>query len=112
MFHPSWRKTRVPLGRTSSERAKLGNFATPPVNHDGIFPQWTVSFNLAPGPLEQELSPSRRLQQRLAIGSMELVRGQWLAALAGDSRKSFIGQIRSPFVMALFCGLHVLGVLL
>jgi multidrug efflux pump len=78
------------------------------VNHDGLFPAVTVSFNLAPGiPLEQATSAIEKLQQRLAMP--RTVRGSF-AGTAGDFKKSLIEQI-VLVVMALFAVYIVLGVL-
>src|SRR6267154_157228 len=78
------------------------------VNHDGLFPAVTVSFNLAPGiPLEQATSAIEKLQQRLAMP--RTVRGSF-AGTAGDFKKSLIDQI-VLVVMALFAVYIVLGVL-
>jgi multidrug efflux pump len=78
------------------------------VNHDGLFPAVTVSFNLAPGvPLEQTTIAIEKLQQRLAMP--RTVRGSF-AGTAGDFKKSLIDQI-VLIVMALFAVYIVLGVL-
>jgi multidrug efflux pump len=78
------------------------------VNHDGLFPAVTVSFNLAPGvPLEQATIAIEKLQQRLAMP--RTVRGSF-AGTAGDFKKSLIDQI-VLVVMALFAVYIVLGVL-
>jgi len=78
------------------------------VNHDGLFPAVTVSFNLAPGvPLEQATVAIEKLQQRLAMP--RTVRGSF-AGTAGDFKKSLIDQI-VLLVMALFAVYIVLGVL-
>jgi multidrug efflux pump len=78
------------------------------VNHDGLFPAVTASFNLAPGvPLEQATIAIEKLQQRLAMP--RTVRGNF-AGTAGDFKKSLIGQI-TLIVMALFAVYIVLGVL-
>jgi multidrug efflux pump len=78
------------------------------VNHDGLFPAVTVSFNLAPGvPLEQATIAIEKLQQRLAMP--RTVRGSF-AGTAGDFKKSLIDQI-VLIVMALFAVYIVLGVL-
>jgi multidrug efflux pump len=78
------------------------------VNHDGLFPAVTASFNLAPGvPLEQATIAIEKLQQRLAMP--RTVRGNF-AGTAGDFKKSLIGQI-ALIVMALFAVYIVLGVL-
>jgi multidrug efflux pump len=78
------------------------------VNHDGLFPAVTVSFNLAPGfPLEQATIAIEKLQQRLAMP--RTVRGSF-AGTAGDFKKSLIDQI-VLLVMAFFAVYIVLGVL-
>ncbi len=78
------------------------------VNHDGLFPAVTVSFNLAPGvPLEQATIAIEKLQQRLAMPRTVL--GSF-AGTAGDFKKSLIDQI-VLVVMALFAVYIVLGVL-
>jgi len=78
------------------------------VNHDGLFPAVTVSFNLAPGvPLEQATTAIEKLQQRLAMP--RTVRGSF-AGTAGDFKKSLIDQM-VLVVMALFAVYIVLGVL-
>jgi multidrug efflux pump len=78
------------------------------VNHDGLFPAVTVSFNLAPGvPLEQATIAIEKVQQRLAMP--RTVRGSF-AGTAGDFKKSLIDQI-VLVVMALFAVYIVLGVL-
>jgi multidrug efflux pump len=78
------------------------------VNHDGLFPAVTVSFNLAPGvPLEQATIAIEKSQQRLAMP--RTVRGSF-AGTAGDFKKSLIDQILL-IVMALFAVYIVLGVL-
>jgi multidrug efflux pump len=78
------------------------------VNHDGLFPAVTASFNLASGvPLEQATIAIEKLQQRLAMP--RTVRGNF-AGTAGDFKKSLIGQI-ALIVMALFAVYIVLGVL-
>jgi multidrug efflux pump len=78
------------------------------VNHDGLFPAVTVSFNLAPGfLLEQATIAIENLQQRLAMP--RTVRGSF-AGTAGDFKKSLIDQI-VLIVMALFAVYIVLGVL-
>jgi multidrug efflux pump len=69
------------------------------INHDGLFPAVTVSFNLAPGvSLQQATVAIERLQQRLAMP--RTVRGGFAGA-AGDFKKSLIDQI-VLVVMALF----------
>ncbi len=78
------------------------------VNHDGLFPAVTVSFNLAPGvPLEQATIAIEKLQQRLAMP--RTVRGSF-AGTAGDFKKSLIDQI-VLVVMALLAVYIVLGIL-
>jgi multidrug efflux pump len=78
------------------------------INHDGLFPAVTVSFNLAPGvPLQQATAAIEKLQQRLAMP--RTVRGGF-AGTAGDFKKSLIDQI-VLVVMALFAVYIVLGVL-
>jgi multidrug efflux pump len=102
--HPSGGNS-VPLGafvRTANSTSPLS------VNHDGLFPAVTVSFNLAPGvPLEQATIAIEKLQQRLAMP--RTVRGSF-AGTAGDFKKSLIDQI-VLIVMALFAVYIVLGVL-
>jgi len=102
--HPSGGNT-VPLDafvRTANSTSPLL------VNHDGLFPAVTVSFNLAPGvPLEQATIAIEKLQQRLAMP--RTVRGSF-AGTAGDFKKSLIDQI-VLVVMALFAVYIVLGVL-
>jgi multidrug efflux pump len=78
------------------------------INHDGLFPAVTVSFNLAPGvSLQQATVAVEKLQQRLAMP--RTVRGGF-AGTAGDFKKSLIDQI-VLVVMALFAVYIVLGVL-
>src|ERR1700751_3323487 len=62
--HPSGGNS-VPLASI----ARIANSTSPlSVNHDGVFPAVTVSFNLAPGvPLEQATIAIENLQQRLAM---------------------------------------------
>jgi multidrug efflux pump len=102
--HPSGGNS-VPLDafvRTANSTSPLS------VNHDGLFPAVTVSFNLAPGvPLEQATVAIEKLQQRLAMP--RTVRGSF-AGTAGDFKKSLIDQI-VLIVMALFAVYIVLGVL-
>jgi multidrug efflux pump len=102
--HPSGGNT-VPLDalvRTANSTSPLQ------VNHDGLFPAVTVSFNLAPGvPLEQATTAIEKLQQRLAMP--RTVRGSF-AGTAGDFKKSLIDQI-VLVVMALLAVYIVLGVL-
>jgi multidrug efflux pump len=77
------------------------------INHDGLFPAVTVSFNLAPGVSLQATVAIERLQQRLAMP--RTVRGGF-AGTAGDFKKSLIDQV-VLVVMALFGVYIVLGVL-
>jgi multidrug efflux pump len=78
------------------------------INHDGLFPAVTVSFNLATGvSLQQATIAIERLQQRL--GLPRTVRGGF-AGTAGDFKKSLVNQI-VLIVMALFAVYIVLGVL-
>jgi multidrug efflux pump len=78
------------------------------INHDGLFPAVTVSFNLAPGAsLQQATIAIEKLQQRLALP--RTVRGRF-AGTAGDFKKSLVDQI-VLIVMALFAVYIVLGVL-
>jgi multidrug efflux pump len=102
--HPSGGNT-VPLDafvRTANSTSPLL------VNHDGLFPAVTVSFNLAPGvPLEQATIAIEKVQQRLAMP--RTVRGSF-AGTAGDFKKSLVDQI-VLVVMALFAVYIVLGVL-
>jgi multidrug efflux pump len=78
------------------------------VNHDGLFPAVTISFNLAPGvSLGQATVTIERLQQRLALPPT--VRGGF-AGTAGDFKKSLLDQI-VLIVMSLFAVYIVLGVL-
>jgi multidrug efflux pump len=78
------------------------------INHDGLFPAVTVSFNLAPGvPLQQATIAIEKLQQRL--GLPRTVRGGF-AGTAADFKKSLIDQI-ILIVMALFAVYIVLGIL-
>jgi multidrug efflux pump len=78
------------------------------VNHDGLFPAVTISFNLAPGvSLGQATIAIERLQQRLAMPIT--VRGGFTGT-AGDFEKSLVDQI-GLIVMALFAVYIVLGVL-
>jgi multidrug efflux pump len=88
---------------------RIANSTSPlSVNHDGLFPAVTVSFNLAPVvPLEQATIAIEKLQQRLAMP--RTVRGSF-AGTAGDFKKSLIDQI-VLLVMALFAVYIVLGVL-
>jgi multidrug efflux pump len=102
--HPSGGNS-VPLDafvRTANRTSPLS------VNHDGLFPAVTVSFNLAPGvPLDRATIAIEKLQQRLAMP--RTVRGSF-AGTAGDFKKSLIDQI-VLIVMALFAVYIVLGVL-
>jgi multidrug efflux pump len=78
------------------------------INHDGLFPAVTVSFNLAPGvSLQQATLVIEKLQQRLSMP--RTVRGGF-AGTAGDFKKSLIDQI-VLIVMALVAVYIVLGVL-
>jgi multidrug efflux pump len=114
--------TRSPLGMKSIYVHPAGGNSVPldafvrtanstsplSVNHDGLFPAVTVSFNLTPGvPLEQATIAIEKLQQRLAMP--RTVRGSF-AGTAGDFKKSLIDQI-VLLVMALFAVYIVLGVL-
>ena len=102
--HPSGGNA-VPLGafvKTTTSTSPLA------INHDGLFPAVTVSFNLAPGiSLQQATVAIEKLQQRLAMP--RTVRGGF-AGTAGDFKKSLIDQI-VLVVMALFAVYIVLGVL-
>src|SRR3984893_623472 len=102
--HPSGGNT-VPLDafvRTANSTSPLL------VNHDGLFPAVTVSFNLAPGiPLEQATIAIEKLQQRLAMP--RTVHGSF-AGTDGDFKKSLIDQI-VLIVIELFEDYIVLGVL-
>jgi multidrug efflux pump len=102
--HPSGGNS-VPLDSI----ARIANSTSPlSVNHDGVFPAVTVSFNLAPGvPLEQATIAIEKLQQRLA--PPRSVRGSFTGT-AGDFKKSLIDQM-VLIVMALFAVYIVLGVL-
>jgi multidrug efflux pump len=78
------------------------------VNHSGLFPSVTVSFNLAPGvSLGQATAAIEQLQQRLALP--QTVRGGF-AGTAGDFKKSLIDQI-VLIVMAVLAVYIVLGIL-
>ncbi|WP_035352396.1 efflux RND transporter permease subunit [Edaphobacter aggregans] len=103
-IHPSDGNT-VPLDafvKTTNSTSPLS------INHDGLFPAVTVSFNLAPGVfLQQATIAVEKLQQRLAMP--RTVRGGF-AGTAGDFKKSLIDQI-VLVVMALFAVYIVLGVL-
>jgi multidrug efflux pump len=103
-LHPSGGNA-VPLDalvRTANSTSPLS------VNHDGLFPAVTMSFNLAPGvPLEQATIAIDKLQQRLAMP--RTVRGGFVGT-AGDFKKSLIDQM-VLVMMALFAVYIVLGVL-
>ena len=78
------------------------------INHDGLFPAVTVSFNLAPGAsLQKATVVIEKLQQRLAMP--RTVRGGFVGT-AGDFKKSLLDQI-VLIAMALFAVYIVLGVL-
>jgi multidrug efflux pump len=78
------------------------------INHDGLFPAVTVSFNLAPGvSLQQATTVIEQLQQRL--GLPRTVRGGF-AGTAKDFEKSALNQIILVF-MALAAVYIVLGIL-
>jgi multidrug efflux pump len=78
------------------------------VNHDGLFPAVTVSFNLAPGvSLGQATVAIEQLQQRLAMP--RTVRGGF-PGTAGAFNKSAVNMI-VLVAMALFAVYIVLGVL-
>jgi multidrug efflux pump len=78
------------------------------INHDGLFPAVTVSFNLAPGvPLQQATVVIEKLQQKL--GLPPTVRGGF-AGTAKDFKKSALDQI-VLILMALAAVYIVLGVL-
>jgi multidrug efflux pump len=102
--HPSGGNA-VPLGafvKTTNSTSPLS------INHDGLFPAVTVSFNLAPGvSLQQATVVIEKLQQRFAMP--RTVRGGF-AGSAADFRKSLIDQI-VLVVMALFAVYIALGVL-
>jgi multidrug efflux pump len=102
--HPS-SGTPVPLDAF----ARLTKSTSPlAVNHDGLFPAVTVSFNLAPGAsLGQATVAIEQLQQRL--GLPQTVRGSF-PGTAGALNKSLIDMI-VLVVMALFAVYIVLGVL-
>src|SRR5258708_35029975 len=77
------------------------------INHDGLFPAVTVSFNLAPGvSLQQATVAIERLQQRLAMP--RTVRGGF-AGTAGGFKKALIVQVVLG-VIALFGVFIVFGV--
>jgi len=114
--------TRSPLGMNSiyvhpsgGSVVPVGAFArttnsTSPllINHDGLFPAVTVSFNLAPGvSLQQATVVIEKLQQKL--GLPRTVRGGF-AGTAKDFKKSALDQI-VLIVMALAAVYIVLGVL-
>jgi len=114
--------TRSPLGMNSvyvhpsgGSVVPVGAFArttnsTSPllINHDGLFPAATVSFNLAPGvSLQQATVVIEKLQQKL--GLPRTVRGGF-AGTAKDFKKSALDQI-VLIVMALAAVYIVLGVL-
>jgi multidrug efflux pump len=103
-IHPSGGNT-VPLDafvKTTNSTSPLS------INHDGLFPAVTVSFNLAPGvSLQQATIAIETLQQRIAMP--RTVRSGF-AGTAGDFKKSLIDQI-VLVVMALFAVYIVLGVL-
>jgi multidrug efflux pump len=102
--HPS-SGTPVPLDAF----ARLTESTAPlTVNHDGLFPAVTVSFNLAPGvSLGQATMAIEQLQQRLAMP--RTVRGGF-PGTAGAFNKSAVDMI-VLVVMALFAVYIVLGVL-
>ena len=78
------------------------------INHDGLFPAVTVSFNLAPGvSLQQATVVIEKLQQKL--GLPRTVRGGF-AGTAKDFKKSALDQ-SVLIVMALAAVYIVLGVL-
>src|SRR5579863_3411997 len=78
------------------------------INHDGLFPAVTVSFNLAPGvSLQQATVVIEKVQQKL--GLPRTIRGGF-AGTAKDFKKSAIDQI-VLIVMALAGVYIVLGVL-
>jgi multidrug efflux pump len=114
--------TQSPLGMNSIYVHPAGGNAVPldafvrttnstsplSINHDGLFPAVTVSFNLAPGvSLQRATVAIEQLQQRLAMP--RTVRGSF-AGTAGDFKKSLIDQI-VLVVMALSAVYIVLGVL-
>src|SRR5258708_28791279 len=69
------------------------------INHDGLFPAVTVSFNLAPGvSLQQATVAIEKLQQRLAMSST--VR-EGFSGTAGNFQNSLIAQLLLLF-MAFF----------
>jgi multidrug efflux pump len=78
------------------------------INHDGLFPAVTVSFNLATSiSLQHATLAIEKLQQRL--GLPRTVRGGFTGT-AGDFKKSLVNQILL-IVMAFFAVYIVLGVL-
>jgi len=114
--------TRSPLGMNSiyvhpsggsvvpvSAFARTTNSTSPLlINHDGLFPAVTVSFNLAPGvSLQQATVVIEKLQQKL--GLPRTVRGGF-AGTAKDFKRSALDQI-VLIVMALAAVYIVLGVL-
>jgi multidrug efflux pump len=114
--------TQSPLGMNSIYVHPAGGNAVPldafvrttnstsplSINHDGLFPAVTVSFNLAPGvSLQRATVAIEQLQQRLAMP--RTVRGSF-AGTAGDFKKSLIDQI-VLVVMAWSAVYIVLGVL-
>jgi multidrug efflux pump len=102
--HPSGGSV-VPVGAL----ARTTNSTSPLlINHDGLFPAVTVSFNLAPGvSLQQATVLIEKLQQKL--GLPHTVRGGF-AGTAKDFKKSALDQI-VLIVMALAAVYIVLGVL-
>jgi multidrug efflux pump len=102
--HPSGGNA-VPLdafARTTSSTSPLL------INHDGLFPAVTVSFNLTPSvSLQQATIAIEKMQQRL--GLPRTVRGGF-AGTAADFKKSLIDQV-ILIAMALFAVYIVLGVL-
>jgi len=78
------------------------------INHDGLFPAVTVSFNLTPSvSLQQATIAIEKMQQRL--GLPRTVRGGF-AGTAADFKKSLTDQV-ILILMALFAVYIVLGVL-
>jgi multidrug efflux pump len=102
--HPSG-GTSVPLDAF----AQLAKSTAPlAVNHDGLFPAVTISFNLAAGTsLGQATAAIEQLQQRLAMP--QTVRGAF-PGTAGGLSKSLIDMI-VLVLMAIFAVYIVLGVL-
>src|SRR3984885_13841169 len=92
-----------PVGMPSRSMlfVKTTNSTSPlSINHDGLFPAVTVSFNLAPGvSLQQATVVIEKLQQRLAIP--RTVRGGF-AGTAGDFKRSLIDQIVQSFEASKF----------